>query len=131
MFIFHYIVIKKHLNCFVLYSDTDSLLYEIKYTDFYEELATNDELRQHFDLSNYPKEHHLYNVDNKLVTLKFKDELGGDPMEEFVGLKPKMYSIMGGGRQKLSVKSICRFAQKELNQTYTKKYCKLASPTRL
>ena len=39
------------MNCFVLYSDTDSLLYEIKYTDFYEELATNDELPQQFDLS--------------------------------------------------------------------------------
>ena len=78
------------LNCFVLYSDTDSLLYEIKYTDFYEELATNDELRQHFHLSNYPKEHHLYNADTKMVTLKFKDELGGEPIEEFVELKHKM-----------------------------------------
>ena len=124
MFNFHYNVMKKHLNCFVLYSDTDSLLYEIKYTDFYEELATNDELRQHFDLSNYPKEHHLYNTDNKMVTLKFKDELGGDPIEEFVGLKPKMYSIMVGGRQKLSAKGVCRFAQKELNHDLYKKVLK-------
>ena len=124
MFNFHYNVMKKHLNCFVLYSDTDSLLYEIKYTDFYEELATNDELRQHFDLSNYPKEHHLYNADNKMVTLKFKDELGGEPIEEFVGLKPKMYSIMVGGRQKLSAKGVCRFAQKELNHELYKKVLK-------
>ena len=54
MFDFHYNVMKKHFNCFVLYSDTDSLLYEIKHTDFYEELATNDDLRQHFDLSKLP-----------------------------------------------------------------------------
>ena len=73
MFNFHYNVMKKHLNCFVLYSETDSLFYEIKYKEFYEELATNDELRQLFDLSKYPKEHHLYNADNKMVTLKFKD----------------------------------------------------------
>ena len=114
MFNFHYNVMKKHLNCFVLYSDTDSLLYEIKHTDFYEELATNDELRQHFDLSNYPTDHHLYNIDNKMVTLKFKDELAGEPIEEFVGLKPKMYSILVGGKQKLSAKGVCKFAQKEL-----------------
>ena len=115
MFDFHYNVKKKHFNSFVFYSDTDSLLYEIKHTDFYEELATNEELRQHFDLSNYPSDHFLYNVENKMVTLKFKDELAGEPIEEFVGLKPKMYSILVGGRQKLSANGVCRFAQKDLN----------------
>ena len=79
---------KKHLNCFVLYSD--------KIHRLFEELATNDELRQHFDLFDYPNKHHHYNADNKMVTLKFKDERGGEPIEEFVGLKPKMYSIMVG-----------------------------------
>ena len=113
MFDFHYNVMKKHFNCFVLYSDTDSLLYEIKHTDFYEELATNDELRQHFDLSTYPTDHFLYSVENKMVTLK--DELAGEPIEEFVGLKPKMYSILVGGRQRLSAKGVCMFAQKDLN----------------
>ena len=120
MFDFHYNVMK-HFNCFVLYSDTDSLLYEIKHTDFYEELATNEELRQHFDLSNYPTDHSLYNVENKMVTLKFKDELAGELIEEFVGLKPKMYSILVGGRQKLSAKGVCRFAQKDLNHELYKK----------
>ena len=109
---------KKHFNCFVLYSDTDSLLYEIKHTDFYEELATNDELRQHFDLSNYPTDHFLYNVENKMVNLKFKDELAGEPIEEFVGLKPKMCSILVGGRQKLSAKG---FVQKDLKHELYKK----------
>ena len=56
-----------------------------------------------------------------MVTLKFKDELGGDPIEEFVVLKPKMYSIMIGGRQKLSAKGVCRFDQKELNHDLYKK----------
>ena len=111
---------KKHLNCFVLYSDTDSLLYEIKHTDFYEELTTNNELRQHFDLSNYPADH-LYNIDNKMVTLKFTDELAGEPIEEFVALKSKMYSILVGGKQKLSGKGVCKFAQKELTHSLYKK----------
>ena len=54
MFDFHYNVMRKHLNCHVLYSDTDSLLYEIKHTDIYQELAVNKDLAKHFDLSNYP-----------------------------------------------------------------------------
>ena len=112
---------RKHFNCFVLYSDTDSLLYEIEHTDFYEELATNDEWRQQFDLSNYPTDHFLYNVENKVVTLKFKDELAGEPIEEFVGLKQKMFSILVGDRQKLSAKCVCRFALKDLNHDLYKK----------
>ena len=48
MFNFHYNVMKKELNCFVLYSDSDSMLYEVKHTDFYAELARNAELRQYF-----------------------------------------------------------------------------------
>ena len=114
MFEFHYNVMKKHLNWFVLYSDTDSLLYEVKHIDFYEELARNAEFRQYFDLSNYPTDHKLYNADNKMVTLKFKDELGGTPIKEFVGLKPKMYSILAGGKQKLSAKGVTKFAQRKL-----------------
>ena len=89
--------------------------------DFYEELATNYELRQHFDLSDYPIDHFLYNIENNMVTLKFKDELAGEPIEEFVRLKPKMFSILVGGRQKLSAKGVCRFAQKDLNHDLYKK----------
>ena len=117
---FHYNV-TKHFYCFVLYSDTDSLLYGIKHTDFYEELATNEALRQHFDLSYYPTDHFLYNVENKMVTLKFKAELAGEPIEEFVGLKPKMYSILVGDPQKLSAKGVFRFVQKDPNHDLYKK----------
>ena len=56
-----------------------------------------------------------------MVTLKLKDELVGEPKKEFVGLKPKMYSILVGGRQKLSAKGVCRFAQKDLNHDFHKK----------
>ena len=121
LFDFHYNVMKKHLNCFVLYSDIDSLLNEIKHTNIYEELSTNNDLRHYFDLSNYPANRHLYNVQNKMVTLKFKDELAREPIEEFVGLKPKMYSILVGGRQKLSAKGACRIAWKDLNHDLYKK----------
>ena len=56
-----------------------------------------------------------------MVTLKFKDELAGEPIENFVGLKSKKYSILVGGRQKLSPKGVCRFPQKDLNHELYKK----------
>ena len=49
-----------------------------------------------------------------MVTLLFKDEMAGKLLEEFVGLKPKMYSIKYGGNQKLSGKGVSRFAQTNL-----------------
>ena len=64
------------------------------------------------------------NVSTSLITqpiisctmLKTRDELAGEPIAEFVGLKQKMYSILVGGRQKISGKGVCRFAWKDLNQ---------------
>ena len=49
-----------------------------------------------------------------MVTLLFKDEMAGKHLEEFVGLKPKMYSIKYGDNQKLSAKGVSRFAQTNL-----------------
>ena len=46
-----------------------------------------------YDTSNYPKEHPLYDVRNKKVLGKMKDECGGELIEEVVALKPKMYPI--------------------------------------
>lgn len=88
---------KKHFNCTLLYSDTDSLLYEISTDDLYADLQRNPELQQYFDFSNYDKKSALYNESNKRVTLKFKDEMQGGIISEFVGLKPKMYSIQAEG----------------------------------
>ena len=128
MFDFLYNVMKKHFNCFVLDSDTDSLPYEIKHTYFHEEIATNDELR-HF-ISNYRTDHFLYNVESTIVTLKFKDELTRELIEEFVVLKPKMYFTLVGSRQKLSAKGVCRFAQKDLNHDLYKKFYVRLIPSR-
>ena len=114
MYNFHYNVMKKNFDCRLIYSDTDSLLYEIKGKDFYKELQTSEQLRYHFDLSNYPDTHSLYNNSQKLVTLKFKDEFAGVPIQEFIGLKPKMYSILAGGKQKLSAKGVTQSAQRKL-----------------
>ena len=46
-----------------------------------------------FDFSNYSKDSKVFNETNKKVIGKMKDEFGGVIVNEFVGLKSKMYSI--------------------------------------
>ena len=45
-----------------------------------------------FDFSNYSTKSEYYDNSNRLVAGKMKDETVGVTIEEFVGLKPKMYS---------------------------------------
>ena len=47
-----------------------------------------------FDTSEYAQSHPLYNLANKKVLGKMKDETHGIPIQEFVGLRPKMHSIL-------------------------------------
>ena len=47
-----------------------------------------------FDFSNYWTKSKYYDNSNKLVVGKMKDETAGIAIEEFVGLKPKMYSYL-------------------------------------
>ena len=44
------------------------------------------------DVSNYSTKY--YDISNKLIIGKMKDETGSVTIEEFVGLKPKMYSFL-------------------------------------
>ena len=44
------------------------------------------------DFSNYPKDSKFFDGTNKKVICKMKDEFGGVIVDEFVGLKSKMYS---------------------------------------
>ena len=103
----HINVRKKHLNCFLLYSDVDSLLYEIKHVNFFEELAPNKNLHQYFDLSNYPTDHLMYNDENTSATLNIKDELAGEPREHLLGKNQK--SVLHLGRW--STEAICQKRQ--------------------
>ena len=45
-----------------------------------------------FDFSNFSKDSKFFNETNEKVIGKMKDEFGGVIVEEFVGLKSKMYS---------------------------------------
>ena len=57
MYDFHYNYIKKKYGekAKLLFTDTDSLEYEIETEDFYKDIAPDVETM--FDISNYPKEH--------------------------------------------------------------------------
>ena len=98
MYDFHYNYIKNKYGdrAKLLFTDTDSLAYEIKTEDFYADIAADVESR--FDTSEYPKDHPAtitagFKVGvNKKVIGMFKDEAAGKQIEEFVGLRAKLYS---------------------------------------
>ena len=90
----------------LLYTDTDSLILQVYTKDIYDDMKKNlDE----YDTSNYSPDHPLFSNTNKKIIGKFKDELGGKVMTEFIGIRPKMYSYVGeesGKRAKGVKKSI-------------------------
>ena len=87
---FHYNYIKKKYNnrARLLFTDTDSLTYEIEAEDVYKDFWNDKDM---FDNSDYLESSPYYcNVDKKIIG-KFKDEACGIPITEFIGLKFKMY----------------------------------------
>ena len=104
MYEFHYdyMVPKYDLEKLKLcYMDTDSLVYDIKTEDFYEDIANDVEAR--FDTSGYSKtDFRLLPIGlNEKVIGLMKDELGGKIMTEFVALRPKLYSYKVLDRQEV------------------------------
>ena len=71
-------------------TDTDSLAYETKSENIYEDFFKWKDL---FDFSNYSENSEFYNDANKKVIGKMKDEFGGIIIEEFIRLKSMMHSI--------------------------------------
>ena len=74
----------------LLFENTDSLMYEIKNEDVYNDFSSDKEM---FDFSNYSAKSKYHDSSNTLVIVKMKDKTGGLAIEEFVVLKPKMYSF--------------------------------------
>ena len=75
----------------MLYTDTDSLVYEIKAGNVYDQCFKDKHL---FDFSGYPKDSVYYYISNKNILGKMKDELNGVKTVKFAGLKSKMYSFI-------------------------------------
>ena len=109
MYDFHYNYIKHKYGdkAKLLFTDTDSLTYEIETKDAYADFWSD---KDRFDNSDYNKESPFYNTANKKVIGKFKDEACGVPVVEFIGLRSKMYSYIKnndeGGKTAKGIKKI-------------------------
>ena len=99
----------------LVFTDTDSLLYEIKTHNVYNDIRMSAEMEDEFDFSAYPKGldgHMLYSAKNKKSLGKMKDELNGMSLREFVGLRPKCYSLLFSGKVKDNVVKNRNLAEK-------------------
>ena len=92
MYQFHYDYVLKTFNDIkFLFTDTDSLVYEIRNSNVYDQCFKDKHM---FDFSGYSKDSIYYDEFNEKVLDKMKDELNGVKIKEFVGLKCKMNSLI-------------------------------------
>ena len=82
-----YVKRKYGTQCQLLCTDTDSFLFYVETDDIYQDMKNDSHL---FDLSESNK---IRCLDNKKVPGKFKDELNGNVIRKFCGLRSKMYAI--------------------------------------
>ena len=89
MYQFHYdYVLKTSNDVKLFFTDTDSLVYEIRGGNVYDQCFKDRHL---FDFSGYSKDFIYCESSNKKVLGKMKDELAGTEIKEFAGLKPKYF----------------------------------------
>ncbi|XP_065653011.1 uncharacterized protein LOC136080322 [Hydra vulgaris] len=107
MYEFHYdYIMNKYADrAKLLFTDTDTLAYEIKTEDFYADIS--EDVESKFDTSEFDPKHQAINNNvgfevglNKKVLGMFKDETGGAQIEEFIGLRSKLYSYKVHGKEK-------------------------------
>ena len=95
MYEFHYNYSKQKYGdkAKLLFTDTDSFMYVIDTDDFYKDIT--GDVKERFDTSNYPDNHPsgIAVGVNKKVLGMMKDEVGGKIIEEFVGLRSKLYAF--------------------------------------
>ncbi|DAC81320.1 PolB [Mayetiola barley midge adintovirus] len=93
-FFYNHLQPKYGENMRMAYTDTDSFILEVKTDCFYSDMQQSIEK---YDTSDYA-ESNVFNMPrcNKKVPGLFKDELKGEVMTEFVGLRSKMYCVKIG-----------------------------------
>ena len=81
-------------NIKLCYMDTDSFILQIQADDFFKDI--NIDVNKWFDTSNYDKNDNrpLEIGKNEKVIGKFKDELGGKILTEYVALRAKTYAYV-------------------------------------
>ncbi|XP_063420723.1 uncharacterized protein LOC134705941 [Mytilus trossulus] len=113
MYDFHYNYIKDKYGsrATLLFTDTDSLCYNINTYDINQDMMEDNHL---FDTSEYEPNHPLHSTLNKKVLGKMKDETHGIPIQEFVGLKLKMYSLIYEENKQLCEKKTAKGIKKSV-----------------
>ena len=71
--------------------DTDNFIVHVKTEDIYKDIA--EDLEKRFDTSNFEIDRSLPIGKNNKVIRLMKNELGGQIMKKFVGLRPKLIVI--------------------------------------
>ena len=88
----------------LLLMDTDTLCYDIQTEDVYKDMEEDQDL---FDMSDYPQDHLLHSNTNKKVIGKLNDEMVGETLWEFIGLRAKLCSfMMDRGKEKKTAKGM-------------------------
>ena len=117
---YDYIKNKYSNNSRLLFTDTDSLMHEDKTEYVYKDFSNDKEM---FNFSNYSTKSKYCENWNKLVVGEMKDETAGIAIEEFVGLRPNIYSYlvddnsehkMAKGINKSVVATICYSEYKDV-----------------
>ena len=104
-------------NAQLLFTDTDSFCYVISTEDVYQDMIKDKYL---FDTSEYDQEHPLYSTENKKILGEMKDDTHGIPIQEFAGLKSKMYSMIYEEDGKLTEKKTAKGIKKSVIKHHTK-----------
>ena len=118
MYEFHYKYIKSKCSANLLFTDTDSLVYEIKTDDVYENFYENKTL---FDFSDYPQDSKFFYPVNEKVIGKMKDKFKGKIISEFIELKSKMYSLIDAdGKENQKAKGVNKNVVKNIK---TRRIC--------
>ena len=94
MYDFHYNFIKKQVDAELLFTDTDSISYQIKSEVVYDEVFKHKHL---FDFGKLPRNSKFFDGTNKKFIGKMKDESDRKIIGEFVGLKSKMHYTKNTG----------------------------------
>ncbi|XP_053207029.1 uncharacterized protein LOC128391206 [Panonychus citri] len=90
-------------NIKLVYSDTDSLLIEIKTNDLPSDMKYFSDI---MDFSDLPVDHYLYSDVNKKKIGCLKDEMSGEVIDEVVALRPKLYAIKTENNVKKRAKGV-------------------------
>ena len=99
MYQFHYDYVSNNFDAKLLFTDTDNLDYEINSNNVYEKCFKDRHL---FDFSGYSKDSDYYDISNKKVLEKMKDEFNGVKIVKFVSLKSKMYSLISANDKEVN-----------------------------